>query len=188
MPSIKPRDPIAVLWGAALVVALGRVTRCFAPRRTSLCSRGYTQFQPEEFLPDIKAFTRLATLVDPFPLSQDTKINQNGVFGSAGRSIILDKAFRDYLLKRKLIEVGGSGMTYFFLPAPPEVLARFGIRYCLTSGRGEQLAEWGWRPLVVLDNAGDALFALYGNPAEVTPLYIAGPQAGVLAALSSCRQ
>jgi hypothetical protein len=124
----------------------------------------------------MKRYTRLATLIDPFPISQDSKASQNGILGSAGRSIILDKGFRDYLLKRKLIELGCRGMTYFFRPAPPEVLARFGIRYCLTSGREDQLAEWGWRPLVLAQDAGRPVFALYGNPVEVTPLYIAGPQ------------
>jgi hypothetical protein len=169
--------PYPVLWVVLLVISLGTRFSAFRAQAEFFCvTESYTQFQPAEFLQDMKPYTRLATLFDPFPLSQDTKANRNRVLGSAGRSIILDKTFRDYLLKRKLIELGYHGMTYFFLPAPPEVLARFGIRYCLTSGREDQLAEWGWRPLVIMQDAGRPVFALYGNPAEVTPLYIAGPQ------------
>ena len=166
-----------MLWAALLVVALGVRYSAFLGQAGYFCiTESYTRFQPEEFLQDMKPYTRLATMIDPFPMSQDTKVNLNGILGSAGRSIILDKVFRAYLLKRKLIEPGGKGMTYFFLPAPPEVLARFGIRYCLTSGQEDQLAEWGWRPLVIMKDAGRPMFALYGNPAEVTPLYIDGPQ------------
>jgi hypothetical protein len=169
--------PYPVLWVVLLVISLGARYSAFRAQAEFFCvTESYTLFQPAEFLQDMKPYMRLATLFDPFPLSQDTKANHKGILGSAGRSIILDKAFRDYLLKRKLIELGYHGMTYFFLPAPPEVLARFGIRYCLTSGREDQLAEWGWRPLVIMQDAGRPVFALYGNPAEVTPLYIAGPQ------------
>jgi len=166
-----------LVWVALLLVSLGARISAFRAQAGFFCiTESYTLFQPAEFLSDMKPYTRLATLADPFPISQDTKAARNGILGSAGRSIILDKALRDYLLQRKLIELGCQGMTYFFRPAPPDVLARFGIRYCLTSGRDDQLAEWGWRPLVIAQDAGRPVFALYGNPSEVTPLYIAGPQ------------
>jgi hypothetical protein len=166
-----------VVWIVPALICMAMRYPAFHGQTTYSCvNESYTRFQPESFLPNMKPYTRLAALFDPYPTSQDTKVNQNDILGSAGRSIILDKAFRDYLLRRKLIALGYHGMTYFFLPKPPEVLARFGIRYCLTSGRDDHLAEWGWRPLVLAQDAGLPVYALYGNPVEVTPLYVNGPQ------------
>jgi hypothetical protein len=136
-----------------------------------------TQFYPVELLGYMQRSTRLATLLDPIDWSQDTKVNRVGVLGSAGRSIILQKAFRDRLLGKNLIALGFHGMTYYFLPAPPQVLAQYGIRYCLTEGRNPQLAEWGWNlQAEVQTTPNPHLFALYENPAPVTPFYIAGGQ------------
>jgi hypothetical protein len=131
------------------------------------------QFYPVELLGYLQRSTRLATLFDPIDWSQDTKANRVGVLGSAGRSIILQKAFRDRLLSQHLIGLGFHGMTYFFLPAPPPVLARFGIRYCLAEGREPQLTNSGWNVVAeVRTTPNPHLFVLYENPAPVTPIYI----------------
>jgi hypothetical protein len=132
-----------------------------------------SQFQPLEFLNCMQRSTRLATLFDPVPWSHDTKANGHGILGSGGRSIILQGAFRDYLARRQLIRLGFHGMTYFFVPAPPEVLARFGIRYCLSGDRDNRLAQCGWNLVAdVLDPSGQVFLGLYENPAPVTPVYI----------------
>jgi hypothetical protein len=123
----------------------------------------------------MKPYTRLATLCDPFPWSQDTKAYRHQILGSAGRSIILNKAFKDYLQQRGLIEPGFLGMTYSFRPAPPAVLAPFGIRYCISRGPNEQLAQMGWVP------RAEGLFTefpihwfLFESPVAVTPFYLIG--------------
>jgi hypothetical protein len=172
------RLALRVLWTSLLVITvLVRFSTFRAQARFFSVTESYTQFQPAEFLERIKPGTRLATLADPFPLSHDTKANSHGILGSAGRSIILDKAFRDDLRRRKLIELGFNGMTYFFVPAPPDALARFGIRYCLSPLRDQQLEDWGWKPILALmDVSGEATCVLYQNPSEATPVYIAGPK------------
>ena len=118
-----------VLLGITAALCLGQRGYAFLKQVDNATStEKWTLFQPERFLTMMQPYTRLATLCDPVPWSQDTKAYRHQVLGSAGRSIILNKAFKDYLQKRGLIEAGFSGMTYFFRPAPPAVLAQFGIR------------------------------------------------------------
>lgn len=183
-----------VLLGMVVALCLGqRGSAFFKQANYALCNEKWTRFQPESFLTIMKPYTRLATLCDPVPWSQDTKANRHQILGSAGRSIILNKAFKDYLQTRGLIEPGFGGMTYFFHPAPPAVLAPFGIRYCMSSGPKEQLAQWGWVPrsqvmlkskVVTVKTPSQAVFTdedtrwvLFESSFPVTPFYLSGAKA-----------
>ena len=66
-------------------------------------------------------------------------------------------------------------MTYFFRPAPPAVLAQFGIRYCITSGPKESLEQLGWvlRAQVTYTDKY-AGWLLFESPVSVTPFYFVG--------------
>ena len=95
-----------------LVLALGLAQRgaaFFKEVNQFICNEKWTHFQPESFVTLMKRGTRLATLSDPQPWSQDTKANAHRILGSAGRSIILNKAFKDYLQTHELIEPGFGG-------------------------------------------------------------------------------
>ncbi|MEI8041380.1 MAG: hypothetical protein WCL11_08230 [Verrucomicrobiota bacterium] len=169
-------------WLALLALALvprflvfDRQTRCY------YMNEEVAKFQPQEFVPRMKPFTRLAALTDPVPYSADTKANAHQLLGSAGRSIILNKAFRDYLERAGLIARGYYGMTYFFKPAAPEVLAPFGIRYVLRycdrtdDTLNEQFLKSGWRNMGSHEfEAGAKRFhiVLFGSPYDVTPFYL----------------
>jgi hypothetical protein len=180
-----------VLLGILVALCLGqRGAAFFKQVNHFMCNETWTHFQPESFLPLMKPYTRLATLCDPVPWSQDTKANRHQILGSAGRSIILNRAFKEYLQTRGLIEPGFGGMTYFFRPAPPAVLALFGIRYCMSSEPKEQLAQMGWVPrsqvrlkskIVTVKTPSQLLFAdeeagwlLFESPLPVTPFYLSG--------------
>src|ERR1051325_3008458 len=88
-----------------------------AVRRCFVTSEETVNFQPQKFLAQMKPYRRLAGFTDPVPYSFDTKANALQVLGSAGRSIILNKAFRDYLQRAGAIDLGYHGMTYYFRPA-----------------------------------------------------------------------
>jgi hypothetical protein len=139
-----------------------------------LMPESWAEFQPEEFLKFLKPSTRLATLTDPVPWSQDTKANRHHILGSAGRSIILNAAFTDYLRRQGLIASGFSGMTCFFVPNSPEALAGYGIRYCLSSGASEQMVQAGWIERAEKKEPGpkNARWVLYESPLPVTPFHL----------------
>jgi hypothetical protein len=173
--------PGRVLGLLALAAAL--VPRCLAfngQSNTFYLNEAVARFQPEEFLPLMRPYTRLAAFTDPVPLSADTKANAHRMLGSAGRSIILNKAFRDYLERADAIRLGYYGMTYFFQPAAPETLAHFGIRYGLAyfhkmdGDVNTQLTQLGWTRLGTRRfQSGPDRFAiaLYESPLNVTPFY-----------------
>jgi hypothetical protein len=64
---------------------------------------------------------------------------------------------------------------YFFRPAPPAVLAPFGIRYCISSEPTEPLAQMGWVPRAqeLLTHLSVRWF-LFESPFPVTPFYLIG--------------
>jgi hypothetical protein len=136
-------------------------------------------FYPKDFLGRMQPGLRLATLIEPASMSWDTKCNRHEILGSGGRSIILSKAFRDFLEKHDLIDAGIYGMTYYFRAAPPEVLALLGIRYCIAVEHqsAEGLVQWGWKDVcsfAIRDKAdGPTLYnlRLLESPYPVTPLY-----------------
>jgi hypothetical protein len=163
-----------VLLVAALALGLGQRGSAFLKQtKSGLCDEGWTLFQPQNFLALMKPYLRLATLSDPVPWSQDTKANRHQILGSAGRSIILDGAFENYLKRRGLIAPGYGGMTYFFRPAPPEVLAQFGIRYCMSTAPKEELVHLGWIPRAYVTWTDQNLtWTLFETPAAVTPFYL----------------
>jgi hypothetical protein len=140
-----------------------------------LASERMTGFQPVEFLNRMKAGARMAALSDPLPWSYESKAGSHGILGSSGRSIIADRPLRDHLRAEGLIEMGFSGMTWFFRPGPPEALGRFGIRYCLTEHFNAQMEQWGWKlAATASDPIGTLPLALYENPLEPAPVFIAG--------------
>ena len=103
-----------VLLGITVALCLGQRGYAFLKQVDNATStEKWTLFQPERFLTMMQPYTRLATLCDPVPWSQDTKAYRHQVLGSAGRSIILNKAFKDYLQKRGLIEAGFSLTSYW---------------------------------------------------------------------------
>jgi hypothetical protein len=165
-----------VLVGVLVTVCLTqRVSAFLVQANYALCNEKWTRFQPEGFLTIMKPYTRLATLSDPVPWSQDTKANREHILGSAGRSIILNKAFKDYLQRQQLIEPGFGGMTYFFHPSPPAALAPFGIRYCISPEPREELAQLGWIPRAEGSWTDvEGRWTLFENPVPATPFYLVG--------------
>lgn len=134
-------------------------------------------FQPASMAHRMEPATRLATSLDPVPWSHDSKCARYRILGSGGRSIILNRTFRDYLASERLITQGYFGMTYFFNPARPEVLARLGIRYLLTPHSRARLEGWGWRSIGFGRQPGwrsiaSTRLTLLENPARATPIYI----------------
>ena len=103
-------------------------------------------------------------------LASTSEMDQRGgrykILGSCGHSIILNNAFKEYLLKRGLIQEAWHKMTYRFLPAPPEILAELGIRYFMSNNLQEFLLKWGW---VLRGTEGGV--TLYENPYKPTPCY-----------------
>lgn len=170
-----------ILLGSLLVVCLVQRYPAFRTQADNfLMDESWTNFQPESFLQHLKPGTRLATLTDPEPWSQDTKVNRHGILGSAGRSIILDGKFADYLQRAGLACAGSRGMTYFFVPNSPGGLADFGIRYCLARGPDAQMAQAGWIERAQ-DNQGGAQsppWVLYESPLPVTPFHLLRGTAG----------
>ncbi|PWU14991.1 MAG: hypothetical protein C5B50_16150 [Verrucomicrobia bacterium] len=166
-------------WSPALLVVL--LLSCAAIRipvfhllaNLAETSEGWTHFQPYQFLNFMLPGTRLATLAPPLILSHDTKVNSYGILGSAGRSIILDGVFKQFLEDNQLIESAFHGMTYFFRPAPPEKLGHFGIRYCITTGPEDPLPKLGWKQ-ICQERGGpkDSQWFLDESPFPVTPFYL----------------
>ncbi|PWU11496.1 MAG: hypothetical protein C5B50_23210 [Verrucomicrobia bacterium] len=179
-------------WRVLAVAALGaallaRLLAFDRERNAAATNEELVLFQPQSALPLMKPYTRIAAFTDPMPLSADTKAGTYHLLGSAGRSIILNKAFEDYLLANKVIRMGYHGMTYFFVPAKPETLAffgiRYGLRYCDTSEPDrldEQMTQSGWRKARIQEFETQAqdgsprrfYMVLFISPVEVTPFYI----------------
>jgi len=170
-----------ILLGSLLVVCFVQRYPAFRTQAGDfLMDESWTHFQPESFLQYLRPGTRLATLTDPEPWSLDTKVNRHGILGSAGRSIILDGKFADYLQRAGLTCVGSRRMTYFFVPNSPGGLADFGIRYCLTRGPDAQMAQAGWIERAQDHQGGEPStpWVLYESPLPVTPFHLLRGTAG----------
>jgi hypothetical protein len=105
---------------------------------------------------------------------------RHDVLGSSGRSIILDGAFRDYLVRRDLVQSGQADMAYFFKPRAPDVLSRFGVRW-IVAEPGPEPRQKGWVERGRFETwhqghgrGGRETWRLYENPVRVTPVYIEG--------------
>lgn len=159
-----------VVFAAALLLVLQPRYQMFRLQADGISAFQHdTLFVPERLLTLMEPYTRLASNRDPSLEGHDFKSSRRSVLGSAGRSIVLDRSFKEYLLRSGLIKGGWKYMTYCFQPGRPELLSRFGIRYFVTSDSAELLREWGWIPI-----ARKAGFTLFKNPEPVTPVYVAG--------------
>ena len=170
------------------ILGIAALTVCLVPRgrafdeatRNFLINEDAVRFQPYQFLGLMKPYTRLAAFTDPVPLSADTKANAHHLLGSAGRSIILNRAFRDYLEKIGASARGFHGMTYYFKPGPPETHARFGIRYglryceSLEDDLNQKMLKSGWKKMGTQEyKLGLQRFfmVLFASPFDATPFY-----------------
>jgi len=93
----------------------------------------YADFHPKEYLEIIRPYERLATQFEPTAFSYLQQAGKYDIFGSDGRSIILNKGLKQYLLDRNLIEQGWYGMTYYFNFNDTRQINTLGIRYILAA-------------------------------------------------------
>jgi len=131
-------------------------------------------FQPADFLPQMEPFSRLATELYS-SRGQDLKALTGDIFGSNGRSVLLNKALADYLISEDLVMVEQVPLAYHFKrPWDKEKLSRLGIRYVMQIGMGtgfhtgENLLQSGWKPVTHLARQ---LFLLE-QPDEVCMAYL----------------
>jgi hypothetical protein len=160
----------AALW-ALVLVSLEPRWKLMGPQWNTDPGLASVAFRPRVVLDTMSPGTRLAEDSDPVPDvrpgNQEYRAAARGVFGSAGRSIILDRAFRDYWVSREWVRFGYMSQTYYFLARPPADFARLGIRWFATYGSGEELRRLGWHPRLAVDG-----YALFENPEAVTPVYV----------------
>jgi hypothetical protein len=149
---------MVVLLAASLLPRMDRFVELIHPPGT-LVRAADLRF-PEAFADRIARNTRLASMSPDL----DQKASAHGILGSTGRSIILSAALQDHLAGRGLTVPDRGGLIYFFKPAPPAVLAEYGIRY-FAAPLAHDLERWGWKRLG--DEAGG--YRLYENPAPVQP-------------------
>jgi hypothetical protein len=91
------------------------------------------EFHPKSFMEIMKPYNRMAA--DFCPVSKpfiQQAINWK-MFCSDGRSIILHRGFRNYLLSNKIIKIGWNNMTYYFDTNDIEKLILLGIKYLIVS-------------------------------------------------------
>ncbi|MCA9408792.1 MAG: glycosyltransferase family 39 protein [Candidatus Omnitrophica bacterium] len=162
---------------AALIIILQMIvisTRILEVQNLSVCRAGcyFTEkggdlFTPRSFLKYIPPKTRIA-VDDLSEQGRDLKINRDLIFGSSGRSVVLNKDFSEYLLKENLITPDNAQFAYHF--SPPwriEPLAELGIRFIMQKGINPTLTKQGWR-LLATENE----WALYEHPQQPSLVYL----------------
>ncbi len=125
-----------------------------------------SKFLPEKFLDAMTPNSRLAAEIVTAH-GHDLRAAEKYVLGSAGRSILVNKRFADFLMKEKMIEVDLTPLAYHFVgPWDQEKVNRLGIKYILTGPRRE-LMENNWRV------AGQqSILLLFENPEPVSIVYL----------------
>ncbi|PWU09738.1 MAG: hypothetical protein C5B50_26765 [Verrucomicrobia bacterium] len=173
---VRPVRPVRLICQAAFLAAIG-VTIFFRAQvlhelaNWFLVSEPLTGFQPPELLDEMKPYTRLAAAVDPVPWGHEAKAASHNVVGSSARAITSNETLRNYLAQRSLIQEGYAGMTWFFRPSSPNLLAPYGIRYFIAPTLDEQMKQWGWK-IVDIKTAPhplDMRLVLYESPLNATP-------------------
>ena len=128
-------------------------------------------FMPPHFIEEMEPYYRLSSEMNPH-IGADQKIGSHSIFGSAGRSIIMNGGLKSHLQKNDLI--ADYGMAYTISPGTPEKLAKYGIRYFSAVGTSSPLVleNLGWRwigPQVI--STDFKYITLYENPLRPSPVY-----------------
>ncbi len=149
-------------------------TRIMELQNQSVCRTGFyfsekgdDVFRRRSFLDHIPTNSRIA-VDDVSQHGRDIKINRDFVFGSTGRSVILNREFSEFLLKEELITPDNVPFAYHFSPPwKEESLATLGIRFVMQKGYDHKLIQKGWRLA-----ASDDEWHLYENPLKTSLVYL----------------
>jgi len=173
MKTIIPALMLAMLTASLLWAQVPLSMRITGLDDCSQCSAGHyfsdsleTEFQPQAFIKKIRPYSRLATEL-PAIGGQDLRAIRHHVFGSNGRSVLVDKSFADFLKRNQMLAVDQTPLAYHFVirPANQEVASRLGIQYIIAKPRPD-LVQSGWR---VVDQF--FIYFLYENPQKVGLVY-----------------
>lgn len=126
-------------------------------------SQGSDRFQPRAFLKIMRPFSRIA-IDERTDLGRELKITRDNLLSSAGRSVLQDKEFTNYLKSEKLIELDHYlGNYHFSRPWEADKLSELGIRYIIQDKIDENMSKQGWITLVD---------GLYENPMKTSLAYL----------------
>lgn len=130
----------------------------------------YASFEPEKFIPHFEPQSRVATEMTS-AYGHDLKINLIDLFGSNGRSVLLDKKFTLYLLDNGLISIDQIPLAYHFSPPwKTDKLTELGIKYLIIPyenvSSAKELRKKGWTLLKSTES-----YHLFKNPNNAGIIY-----------------
>jgi len=126
-------------------------------------------FHPVKFIQAMTPFSRMTAQFDPIYEGALHAASKFNIFGSDGRSIILSKDFRAYVLKKNLARLGGYDLiNYYFTSADLDELSRLGIKYVITREL-DKFREAGW---VLRETDTNEKLNLFENPREISLTYL----------------
>ncbi|HPN32479.1 MAG TPA: hypothetical protein PKY81_16120 [bacterium] len=128
--------------------------------------KGSDLFNPAEFIDLIKKNERIAVEIESFE-GYDLKITRNSIFGSSGRSVLLNKSLGDYLIKNNLIEIDQVPFAYHFKsPWNAMKLSELGIKYVMQKNDMKENNEF-WS---LIGSSGE--WRLYENKLPTGIIYL----------------